>query len=244
MRVAVLSDIHGNADALEAVLQDVKRHAPDAIVNLGDCFSGPLDILRTHEILSAAAFTATVRGNHDRAFIEPAIMDSWDRMSAPHVTEAMRDWIATLPATAILDDIFLCHATPQDDTGYWLDAYTDDGVARRADLAGIEAKAAGVAQKVMLCGHTHVARMLHLPDGRLIVNPGSVGSPGYVDDAPRSTRRVSAGTPSASYATLDRIGGRWTASLHLVPYDTGPAIARAQAHGAADWVQALSTGWL
>ncbi|HQU68149.1 MAG TPA: metallophosphoesterase family protein [Albidovulum sp.] len=244
MRIAVLSDIHGNADALEAVLRDVKRRSPDAIVNLGDCFSGPLDILRAHELLAGAGVTATVRGNHDRALLDPAAMDSWDKMSAPQVTEAMRDWIAALPATAVLDELFLCHATPQDDTGYWLDAYTGDGIARRADLVAIEAKAAGVPQRVMLCGHTHVARMLHLPGGRLIVNPGSIGSPGYVDDPPRGTRRVFSGSPAASYATLDRIGGRWTASLHLVPYDTGPAIALARATGADDWVQALETGWL
>lgn len=185
-----------------------------------------------------------MRGNHDRALLDPTVMDGWDRMAAPKVTAGMRDWLATLHPTAVLDDIFLCHATPQDDTSYWIDAYTDDGIARRADLASIEKKAAGIAQKVMLCGHTHVARMLHLPDGRLIVNPGSVGSAGYVDDAPRTARRVSAGTPAASYATLDRIGGRWTASLHLVPYDTGPAIRLAQVRGAADWVEALSTGWL
>ena len=244
MRVAVLSDIHGNADALQAVLADVKRRGPDAIVNLGDCFSGPLDVVRTHELLSGAAITATVRGNHDRALLDPAAMDGWDRMAAPKVTAGLRDWLAALQPTAVLDDIFFCHATPQDDTSYWIDAYTDDGMARRAELAGIEEKAAGISQKVMLCGHTHVARMLHLPDGRLIVNPGSVGSPGYVDDAPRDARRVSAGTPAASYATLDRIAGRWSASLHLVPYETGPAVALAQAHGAADWVRALSTGWL
>lgn len=244
MRVAVLSDVHGNADALKAVLEDAERRAPDAIVNLGDCFSGPLDILRTHELLMSSGITATVRGNHDRALLDPAAMDGWDRMAAPQVTTGMREWIATLAPTAVLDDLFLCHATPQNDTSYWIEAYTDDGIARRADLTSIEAKAEGIAQRVMLCGHTHVARMLHLPDGRLILNPGSVGSPGYVDDAPRSARRVSAGTPAASYATLDRIGGRWTASLHLVPYDTGPAIAQARALGAADWVQALSTGWL
>lgn len=244
MRVAVLSDIHGNADALQAVLTDVQRRAPDAIVNLGDCFSGPLEVARTYELLSGAGVAATVRGNHDRALLDPGAMDGWDRMAAPAVTPAMRDWIATLPPTATLGDLFLCHATPQDDTGYWLDAYTDDGEARRADLGSIEAKAAGIVGRVLLCGHTHVARMLHLPDGRLLVNPGSVGSPGYVDDAPRTTRRVSAGTPAASYATLDRIRGIWTASLHLVPYDTAPAVALARARGADDWVRALSTGWI
>lgn len=244
MRIAVLSDIHGNADALAAVLEDLKDRAPDATVNLGDCFSGPLDVVRTHELLQGAGIAATVRGNHDRVFLDGSPLDGWDRMALPELTREMRDWLATLPATAVLDDVFLCHGTPQDDTGYWLDVLTPDGEARRAPLDHIVARATGIAQGVMLCGHTHVARAVHLPDGRLVVNPGSVGAPGYIDDPPAQGRRVSAGTPFASYATLDRRGPRWTASHHLVPYDAGPAIARARQAGCDDWVQVLATGWL
>lgn len=46
MKVAVLSDVHGNADALAAVLVDIRQQSPDAIINLGDCFSGPLDVVQ------------------------------------------------------------------------------------------------------------------------------------------------------------------------------------------------------
>ena len=244
MKIAVLSDIHGNADALTAVLAHARAGAPDAIVNLGDCFSGPLDIRRTHDILGAAAIDLTVRGNHDRALLHGEGMDSWDRMSHPQLTSEMRDWLASLPFSAQLDEVYLCHATPQSDTGYWADLYTHDGVARRADLTAIEAMARDISARVLLCGHTHVPRAIHLSDGRLLVNPGSVGAPGFADDAPRDHRRVSSGTPFASYATLDRRQGTWSASLHLVPYDTGPAIAMAQRAGCADWVAALSCGWV
>lgn len=244
MRLAVLSDIHGNADALAAVLRDMKDRSPDAIVNLGDCFSGPLDVVRTAELLDGAGIAATVRGNHDRALLGDLAMDGWDRLAHPKVTDGMRAWLATLPATAVIGDVFLCHATPQDDVSYWIDAHTPDGEARRAPLDRIIARAEGIAQSVMLCGHTHVARAVHLPDGRLVVNPGSVGSPGYVDDPPADNRRVSAGTPFASYAILDRRGAAWSVSQHLVPYDTGPAIALAQAAGCRDWAQVLASGWL
>jgi hypothetical protein len=192
----------------------VKDRAPDAIVNLGDCFSGPLDVVRTHDLLSDAGITATVRGNHDRVLIDGVGMDGWDRMAYPKVTDAMRGWLSTLPVTAVLDEVFLCHATPASDTAYWIDAYT------------------------------HVARSVHLADGRLLVNPGALGSPGFIDDAPRDNRRVSSGTPFALYAVLDRRNAVWTASQHMVPYDTGPAISMARAAGCADWEQALSTGWL
>ncbi len=244
MRLAVLSDIHGNADALAAVLDDLKDRAPDAIVNLGDCFSGPLDVGRTFDLLMGADIAATVRGNHDRVFTDGGTKDHWDRLAEPKLTPAMRDWLTTLPATDTIDDMFLCHATPQDDVSYWLEEYTADGIARRAPLAAIEPRARGIVQKVMLCGHTHVARSVRLADGRQVVNPGSVGSPGFIDDAPRGNRRVSAGTPAAHYATLDRRGADWTVSLHQVPYDTAPAVALAQAAGCEDWVQALRTGWL
>ena len=65
MRIAVISDIHGNALALKAVLADMETRAVDRVVNLGDVASGPLWPLQTMEILAGRDWT-TVRGNHDR----------------------------------------------------------------------------------------------------------------------------------------------------------------------------------
>ncbi|MEC9404502.1 MAG: metallophosphoesterase family protein, partial [Pseudomonadota bacterium] len=69
MKIAVVSDIHGNVLALEAVLADLKLEAPDLIVNLGDCISGPLWPEETAAILREAAWP-TVRGNHDRIVLD------------------------------------------------------------------------------------------------------------------------------------------------------------------------------
>jgi diadenosine tetraphosphatase ApaH/serine/threonine PP2A family protein phosphatase len=243
-RIAVLADIHGNADALAAVLEDVIDHAPDALVNLGDCFSGPLDAARTAHLLAGAAFTATVRGNHDRWLADPVAMDAWDKRALPHLVPETLAWLATLPATAVVDDAFLCHATPQDDLSYWLESYTPDGTAHRAPLDKITKRAKDIPQSLMLCGHTHVARAVRLADGRLVVNPGSVGCPGFTDHSAPSPRHVCAGTPFAAYAIVDRNGSNWTVSHRLVPYDTTFAISRARAAGFHDWVQALGTGWV
>lgn len=243
-RLAVLADIHGNADALAAVLVDVLDQSPDALVNLGDCFSGPLDVARTAHLLAGAGFAATVRGNHDRWLADPNAMDDWDRLALPHLKAETLAWLAALPATAVVDDAFLCHATPQDDLSYWLESFTTDGTARRAALDKITARAKGIPQSLMLCGHTHVARAVRLADGRLVVNPGSVGCPGFTDHAAPSPRHVCAGTPFASYAILDRAGASWAVNHRLVPYDTKSAAARAHAAGFDDWVQALETGWV
>ena len=70
MRIAVISDIHGNLAALDEVLADIKRRGCDATVNLGDCCAGPLWPRETFERLEALGLP-TVRGNHDRHAGDP-----------------------------------------------------------------------------------------------------------------------------------------------------------------------------
>jgi predicted phosphodiesterase len=69
MRLAILSDIHGNLLALEAVLADLKTRSVDATVNLGDCVTNPLWPRETLELLDTLSLP-TVRGNHDRWIAE------------------------------------------------------------------------------------------------------------------------------------------------------------------------------
>lgn len=120
MKVAVLSDVHGNADALAAVLMDIRQHSPDAIINLGDCFYGPLDVARTAELLSGADIALTVCGNHDRWLLSSDAGDEWDHLARPLLSAEALAWLKALPATAVLDDIFACHACPRDDLTGWL----------------------------------------------------------------------------------------------------------------------------
>ena len=243
MRLAVIADVHGNADALTATLADIRLHAPDAIINLGDCFSGPLDVARTAELLDGAGITLTVRGNHDRLLLDPPAMDTWDRAAHPRLAPATFDWLATLPANAILGDVFCCHATPYDDLTFWMETFAPPQPRQRESLSRIIDRAAGVTQSLMLCGHTHIARAVSLPDGRMIVNPGSVGCPGFHDDTP-VPYQISAGTPHAAYALVDHGPQGWSVSHRLIPYDRSGAIAMARAAGFDDWVSALSTGWV
>ena len=69
MRIAVVADIHGNVRALRAVMDDLKQVAPDTVVNLGDCVSGPLEAAETADVLISLAWT-TIRGNHDRQLLD------------------------------------------------------------------------------------------------------------------------------------------------------------------------------
>ena len=245
MRFAAIADIHGNHVALEAVIADIRAQGITDIVNLGDMASGPLDARRTMDALMALD-AVHVLGNHDRYLIDrlPEKMGSWDRPAHAQLDPVHLDWLRALPATRVYrDQVFLCHATPASDEVYWLEDVLPDGTLRMASLETIEQAAAGVTQRLILCGHSHLARAIRLGDGRLIVNPGSVGSPGYRDIHP-FPHVVEAGTPDARYAILELTDDRWHVTFRHVPYDHDAMAALARRNGQFELASALATGWI
>ena len=245
MRFAAIADVHGNYLALEAVIADIRAQGIEEIVNLGDMASGPLDARRTMDALMALD-AVHVLGNHDRYLIDrpPEKMGSWDRPAHAQLDEAHLDWLRAVPPTRVYrDQVFLCHATPAHDEVYWLDTVMPDGTVRMSSLEGIEKQAEGITQPLILCAHTHVARAVQLRDGRLIVNPGSVGSPGYRDIHPYP-HVMEAGTPDARYAILERVNGHWRVTFRHVPYDHETMAAMARQNGQPALAKALATGWV
>jgi diadenosine tetraphosphatase ApaH/serine/threonine PP2A family protein phosphatase len=245
MRFAAIADVHGNYLALEAVIADIRAQGIDAIVDLGDMASGPLDARRTMDTLMALD-AVHVLGNHDRYLIDrpPEKMGSWDRPAHVQLEPKHLDWLRAVPPTRVYrDEVFLCHATPDRDDLYWLETVLPDGTVKMASLEAIEQAAGGIPQRLILCAHTHVARAVRLSDGRLIVNPGSVGSPGYRDVHP-FPHVIEAGTPDARYAILELEGGAWRATFRHVPYDHEAMAALARRNGQAELASALATGWI
>jgi diadenosine tetraphosphatase ApaH/serine/threonine PP2A family protein phosphatase len=245
MRFAAIADVHGNHLALEAVLADIRVQGIDDIVHLGDMASGPLDARRTMDTLMALD-AVHVLGNHDRYLIDrpPEKMGSWDRPAHAQLDARHLDWLRAVPKTAVYrDQVFLCHATPDNDEIYWLETVQPDGAVRLSTLETIEKYAHGITQSLILCAHTHIARAVRLRDGRMIVNPGSVGSPGFRDVHP-FPHTVEAGTPDARYAILEpRVGG-WGVTFRHVLYDHEAMAALARKNGQAELARALATGWI
>jgi diadenosine tetraphosphatase ApaH/serine/threonine PP2A family protein phosphatase len=245
MRFAAIADVHGNYLALEAVVADFRAQGIETIVDLGDIASGALDARRTLDAMMALG-AIHVRGNHDRYLIDrpPEKMGSWDRPAHAQLDERHLDWLRALPQSRVFrDQVFLCHATPASDEVYWLETVLPDGTVRMAAIEHIEEAAADIPQRLILCAHSHIARAVRLRDGRLIVNPGSVGCPGYRDSHPYP-HVMEAGTPEARYAILELVDGTWRTTFRQVPYDHRAMADLARQNGMPELASALATGWV
>ncbi len=104
-RFAVIADIHGNSDALAAVLADIDALNIQTIINLGDHLSGPLAARETADMLMAREMIA-IRGNHDRWLVEKAVEDIGpsDRVAYDQLEERHLAWLRDMPATKVLAD--------------------------------------------------------------------------------------------------------------------------------------------
>ena len=243
MKFAAIADVHGNAVALEAVLADISACGIADIVNLGDHLSGPLEARRAADLLMAQDLVS-IRGDQDRRLVEAGMAGASRRIDHRQLDQKHLDWLAGQPPTLLYrDEVFLCHGSPQDDAAFWLDRVTQDGKIEPSPIEDVEAAAVGIAASLILGAHTHIPRVVRLRDGRLAVNPGSVGCPGY-DGVKPVYYKMQAGTPDACYAILERSSQAWSVTFRYVPYDHLPMAELARTNGMPVWAQALATGWV
>jgi predicted phosphodiesterase len=243
MRIAVLSDVHGNLPALDAVTADIAGRDADVVVNLGDLLSGAVQPRETADRLMDLDLP-TVAGNHERQLLtlSPDRMSASDRLAHDTLTDRHREWLAGLPLTlqpAV--GVLAFHGSPTDDLVYLLESVGPDGARPATRDEVIERLGAAADVPLLLCGHTHLQRSMRLPTGALVVNPGSVGWPAYDDDRPYP-HVMEAGTPHARYAVADDGSGRWDVEFHAVDYDWERAATIAESNGRADVARALRTG--
>jgi putative phosphoesterase len=179
MRVAALYDVHGNLPALEAVLADVERAGADTILVGGDVVSGPMPAESLSLLLSLGDRVRFVRGNADRV-LDLVGGDSGSRelwmagrlWVAEQLGEDRLAFLAGLPLDEILDvdglgEVRFCHGAPGSD---------EETITRLTPDDRLRTLLAGVEQRVVVCGHTHM-QFDRRVDGVRVVNAGSVGQP-------------------------------------------------------------------
>lgn len=180
--LAVLSDVHANVPALEAVLAEPDVRAADLVVFCGDLTWGP-EPARTVDLVRALGSRAVfVRGNADRAVLElaagrPAASPREAWMLTRHPADAVA-FLAGFHAGVVVEvaglgPVRCCHGSPRADT---------ELVTPATPAARMAALSAGVPERILVGGHTHL-QFDRTVDGLRSVNPGSVGLP-YHDGAP------------------------------------------------------------
>lgn len=238
-RIAALSDIHGNATALEAVLADVAQAKPDAVLIAGDLvLNGPepglvVDVLRSLAddgalIVSGNTDIAVADFDFAAAFpwmtdgVPDAIVDAaeWahDELGGQRI-----DWLRRLPAERrwrTADDtlVLVCHASPGSQTA---------GFDQALDPSVTIELIARTDARVVVCGHTHLPEVRDL-GWKVIVNTGSAG---YVFD----------GDPTASWALIDVVDGEVSAEIRRTPFDTLSVANAISARGLAGDVYRAAT---
>lgn len=183
-KVAVISDIHGNLPALEAVLTEIAHAKPDLIVVGGDVASGPMPGATIDRLMAFGGQTLFIRGNADREVVarydDPSNSTELDAnaaeqsaaWTAQQISRAHRDFLAGFVKTVALEiaglgPTLFCHGSPRSDEEI-ITAITPD--ERMRELL------TGVMQSVVVCGHTHV-QFDRTAAGKRVVNAGSVGMP-------------------------------------------------------------------
>ncbi len=184
MRIALISDIHANLPALQAVLAAARRHGADAVLQAGDVVgSGPhpdeaVDVLAEHGV-------AGVRGNVDRKVLALAehpkrlgeIVAEGKRKAnyawtAMQLGRGAQQWLAALPPRLTVDfegvEVLVVHGSPLDDADYLYPSLTVPGLRER--LRGTP------PPPVLVCGHSHIPFARRV-GATLVVNCGSVGRP-------------------------------------------------------------------
>ena len=161
-RIGVLGDVHAEHERLEVSLAFLRRECVDVVLCVGDVLDGYGDeasciaLLTEHQV-------RTVRGNHERWRLDPAVSSTEPRAAR------IRDWCASLPTTRTLvtaaGPTLLCHGVGEDDMRLFLPATPVETFPQLGRL-----RASGI--RLMLCGHTHV-RMVRNVGGLCVVNAGT-----------------------------------------------------------------------
>lgn len=211
MRYAFISDIHGNAIALEAVLEDIQAKQADKIIVLGDlAYRGP-EPKKSVELIQSLE-TDVVKGNADQWIVRGVregevphqaltIMQKEQDWTRKQLTDEQIDFLDQLPTEWIMEEqgikFHAFHATPDSLFDVVLPNVTEN------DL--LEKLTKKEEADVYLYGHIHKVYQ-RITEGKTIINVGSVGLP--FD-----------GIPKASYAMIDLSDGRMETRLVRVPYD-------------------------
>ena len=240
--IAIVSDIHGNSWAFKEVLTDIKSKGIKTIINLGDSLYGPLDPKGTYDLLIENN-VISISGNEDRIILEHLDSKS-ENITLEYVKAQIDnyviDWLKSLAFELIYsNEIYCCHACPKSDSIYLMEKLHLDYISIK-DKIEIDIILQDVKQKIVVCGHSHVSRIVET-DNKTIINPGSVGCPAFDDDLP-IPHKIENFSSHAKYTIISFADKLKKAYNISVSYDFEQAAKAAEKNNRNDWAKWIRTG--
>ncbi|HLP62504.1 MAG TPA: metallophosphoesterase family protein [Candidatus Deferrimicrobium sp.] len=242
-KLAVISDVHGNLLALEAVLEDIYKKNIQAVINLGDSIYGPLWpeetalLLRKHNIIH-------VLGNEDEIIFTQPLKNPTCEYVWDSISNETLEWLKAIPRLYRLENRFIAfHGTAGSNQRYLIERVTGikgNEIIIKTDKE-FKAELESIPENLILCGHSHMPNIIRLAGGKLIVNPGSVGLQAYDDDMP-SFHRMQNYTPYTRYLILEANGTDYNYEMRILNYDYQTAAKLAKKNNREDWTYWLLTG--
>jgi putative phosphoesterase len=172
MRVAVVSDVHGNLPALEAVLAEIDREDVDLIVSGGDISAGPMPVECVDRLRALGDRVLWVRGNADRPEAAPAQYAELTRWVTEQLRPERRAFLVEAPVAVHvsvdgLGQLVVCHGSPRSD---------EEILTKVSPAARVAAALTGVEELVVVHGHSHIQYDRQIA-GHRVVCAGSIGAP-------------------------------------------------------------------
>ena len=233
MRLALISDIHGNLPALEAIWEDIRKNGIDKIYNLGDSLYGPLWPEETARFLIGQSVESLL-GNGDEDLITKEVKNTNLEYTYRELSPKSIEWLHALRPSITWDEWTLFHASPGNLTDYLLEKI-ENGTVRIKSVKEIRGCIQHISTRFIACGHSHVARIVSCEE-QVMINAGSVGLPAYRDDDPPHAMETF--SPMATYVAVDDT----TITIRKIPYDYEKSAKRALKNDRPDWHDWLMTG--
>jgi len=231
MRLAILSDIHGNYDALKKVLIDMDGAGVDSEICLGDCIGyGPEPEETIREVMQRKI--PSILGNHELAAVDPSHLNWFNPLARRSLEQTIRmlsstsrDYISRLPFYRIASQARFVHGFPPESAQTYLFQKTAPELRKTFET---------MEERICFLGHTHTLEIIRYDgrqvdrmklgegktqldeEARYIVNVGSVGQPRD-------------GTNHAKYAIWDKSEG--TIEVRFIPYDIASTVEKIKAAG-------------
>ena len=220
MKIAVISDIHGNMEAIEAVMEDIKKQECEKLFVLGDfAMAGPEPKEAVNYFMKKQfdPNVVMIQGNTDEMIVNYNF-DLYDSLKekAPAMAEALKsdssilqsaekNFLAGLPVQKdiVVDGvkILLVHGSPRKN---------NEDILPDTPLTTVEEMLINVEADVVLCGHTHIPCGFQTSKKQTVVNAGSIGRPFTPN-------------PKSCYLTITIENGKYVFEHHFVDYDKNTA---------------------